>query len=159
MHDAAKVLIDAASCRHLRLATAESCTGGMAAVVLTSIAGASRCFIGGVIAYEDTVKESALGVSQALLERYGAVSEAIAQAMCDGLFVRLQASAALAITGIAGPSGGCADKPVGRVCFGFRLGDAAAVSQTKQFTGDRRAIREAATEHALHTLGTLINQS
>ena len=159
MHSIATTLVDAALRRRLRLATAESCTGGMVAAALTDIPGASACFVGGIVAYDNAVKQSALGVSQQMLNQHGAVSEETACAMCSGLVERLHATAAVSITGIAGPTGGTADKPVGTVCFGFCLNGQATTAQTHHFTGDRQAVRSAATKHALLTLTELINQT
>jgi len=130
------------------LALAESCTGGRIAAALTGVAGASKSFIGGVVAYDNAVKHEFLGVDVQLLERLGAVSEEVAIAMARGVRERLGASVALATTGIAGPSGGSREKPVGLVWFAL---DDAAGSQAWRvvFRGDRAAVQSRATTAGL----------
>lgn len=147
-NSAVSAIAAAAKDRQLRVATAESCTGGLLSAALTAAPGASSWFLGGITAYDNALKHQLLGVSQSILTTHGAVSEETARAMCDGLFA-LGASAAAAITGIAGPGGGTAEKPVGYVCFGFRIGDGESCSHAQQFSGERAAVRTAATAHAL----------
>jgi nicotinamide-nucleotide amidase len=135
--------------RGLRLATAESCTGGMVAARLTGVAGASRAFVGGVVAYANEVKEGELGVSAELLERYGAVSPEAARAMAQGARERLGADVAVAVTGIAGPDGGTPEKPVGLVYLHVE-GPDGGIGREFSFPGDRGSIRARSTVGALH---------
>ena len=138
--------------RGATLATAESCTGGLVAKRLTDVAGSSAVVQGGVVAYANRVKTAALGVPEQLLAEQGAVSEAVARAMADGARVRLGATWAVSTTGIAGPSGGSADKPVGLVWFGVAGpgGTAAHKKRLPDFGRDR--IREMAAAWALRFL-------
>ena len=135
--------------RGLRLATAESCTGGMVAARLTGVAGASRAFVGGVVAYANEVKEGELGVPAELLERYGAVSPEAARAMAQGARERLGADVAVAVTGIAGPDGGTPEKPVGLVYLHVE-GPDGGIGREFSFPGDRGSIRARSTVGALH---------
>ena len=133
------------------LAVAESCTGGQIAAALTSVPGASKSFAGGIVAYDNSVKVAQLGVDAGTIERFGAVSSEVAEAMARGARERLGAGVALSTTGIAGPNGGSAEKPVGLVWFG--LADADGVRTSKfQFRGDRDAIVSRATTMALNIL-------
>jgi nicotinamide-nucleotide amidase len=135
--------------KRLKLVTAESCTGGWTAKVLTDIAGSSTWFERGFVTYSNESKRESLGVHAATLESFGAVSERTAGEMAAGALAHSRADVALAITGIAGPGGGSPDKPVGTVWFGWaRRGDAAQVAQ-HQFSGDREAIRRQAVMTAL----------
>lgn len=131
-----------------RLAVAESCTGGMVASALTDIAGSSAVFLGGVVAYANEAKIALLDVPAGLLAQYGAVSEECARAMAEGALVRFGADIAIATTGIAGPSGGTPDKPVGTVWFGVadRHGSSAFM---RSIPGSRAAVRTRATATAL----------
>jgi nicotinamide-nucleotide amidase len=133
----------------LMLATAESCTGGWAAQVVTAIAGSSNWFERGFVTYSNAAKHEMLGVSERTLAAYGAVSEQTAQEMAAGALTHSHAHVALAITGIAGPSGGTPDKPVGTVCFGWaeKGGNTSAV--THIFKGDREAVRRQSVITAL----------
>ncbi len=135
--------------RGLRIATAESCTGGMVAARLTNVAGASRAFLGGVVAYANEVKEGELGVPAELLERYGAVSPEAAQAMAQGARARLGADVAVAVTGIAGPDGGTPEKPVGLVYLHVE-GPDGGLGREFSFPGDRGSIRARSAVGALH---------
>ena len=133
------------------LAVAESCTGGRIAAALTSVPGASKSFAGAIVAYDNSVKVAQLGVDAGTIERFGAVSSEVAEAMARGARERLGADVALSTTGIAGPSGGSAEKPVGLVWFG--LADAEGARPSKfQFRGDRDAIVSRATTMALNIL-------
>ena len=132
----------------LMLAVAESCTGGLIAKRLTDFPGASASFIGGVIAYDDSVKISALDVSQQDLSRFGAVSEVVAVQMALGASKRLGSDVGLAVTGVAGPGGGTKEKPVGRVCFAVVL-NGKEKARSVDFLGDRDAVRERAAQVAL----------
>jgi nicotinamide-nucleotide amidase len=134
-----------------RLAVAESCTGGGLGARLTSLPGASSWFDGGVIAYSNAVKESLLGVSSAILERYGAVSIECAAAMADGVRVATGAQWGVSITGVAGPGGGTDDKPVGTVCIGI-AGPTTTATGTRFWGRDRESIRLRAQTAALHHL-------
>jgi nicotinamide-nucleotide amidase len=153
-----EIVLDLCRERGLTLATAESCTGGMVAERLTSIPGSSAAFVGAVVAYADEVKAKQLGVSEEILERYGAVSSETAAAMAVGARERLGADLAVAVTGIAGPGGGSDEKPVGLVYLhaagpdGFR--DVEFV-----FPGDRESIRRRAAVTALHLVRRLLAQS
>ena len=128
----------------LMLATAESCTGGWVAQVITSVAGSSEWFERGFVAYTNLAKREMLGVSTTTLSRYGAVSEQCARAMAEGALTHSHAQVALAITGIAGPSGGTPEKPVGTVCFAWVVKKRDTLSRKLVFTGDREAVRRQA---------------
>ena len=135
-----------------RLATAESCTGGWIAQCLTAIAGSSDWFERGFVTYSNEAKQEMLGVSTATLQRHGAVSEEAAAEMAVGALLHSHADWALAITGIAGPSGGSPEKPVGTVCFGWVGKTAQTCTATWHFSGEREAIRACAVAHALRGL-------
>jgi len=139
----------ALSARGWTAATAESCTGGLVAGAITDIAGSSGWFDRGFVTYSNEAKVELLGVRAETLARHGAVSEAIAREMVVGALERSLASIAVAVTGIAGPGGGTADKPVGLVWFawGVRGGSVEAISH--RFPGDRAAVREASVGVAL----------
>ena len=141
--------------RGLRLATAESCTGGMVAARLTSMPGSSESFLGGIVAYSNEVKETELGVSPELLDAHGAVSSEVAEAMARGARARLGADVAVAVTGIAGPDGGTPDKPVGLVYL-HAEGPEDGAGREFSFPGDRAAIRGRATVGALHLVRHLL---
>lgn len=130
-------------------ATAESCTGGWLAQCATAIAGSSAWFDRGFVTYSNEAKQDMLGVSAATLAAHGAVSEPTALAMAEGALRHSRAQRSVAITGIAGPSGGSPGKPVGTVCFAWAGSDGARAVDTQHFAGDRQAIRAAAVAHAL----------
>ena len=133
------------------LVTAESCTGGWVAQVVTSVAGSSEWFERGFVTYSNAAKEELLGVSLRTLQRHGAVSEETAREMALGALTHSRSTIALSITGIAGPGGGSPDKPVGMVCFGWaRKG--AVHTQTCRFPGDRESVRRQSVIHALEEL-------
>ncbi|HLO62996.1 MAG TPA: nicotinamide-nucleotide amidase [Azonexus sp.] len=134
------------------LVAAESCTGGWVAQSLTAIAGSSAWFDRGFVTYSNAAKIDMLAVPETTLERHGAVSEATARAMAQGALAYSRAHWSLAITGIAGPSGGTPDKPVGTVCFAWASRDGGCEAQTCHFTGDRAAVREQSVAHALNGL-------
>lgn len=138
--------------RGLRLATAESCTGGLLGAALTALPGASDVLERGFITYANTAKTDLLGVAPALLDRAGAVSDPVARAMADGALARAPVAAAVAITGVAGPGGGSAEKPVGLVCFGLARQDGETVGCRRIFEGDRAAIRAQSVDLALDLL-------
>jgi nicotinamide-nucleotide amidase len=133
------------------LATAESCTGGLIAAACTELAGSSNWFERGFVTYSNDAKTELLGVSAATLATHGAVSEAVARDMAQGAVARSRARVGVAVTGVAGPSGGSKDKPVGTVWFGF-LVDGELSSETRLFPGDRAAVRAATVQHALDGL-------
>ncbi|WNG85258.1 competence/damage-inducible protein A [Mycobacterium sp. ITM-2016-00317] len=134
------------------IATAESCTAGLLAARLTERPGSSAYVAGGVVAYSNAAKTELLGVDATLIERHGAVSEPVAEAMAAGALRRFGADTAIAITGIAGPGGGTPDKPVGTVCFSVAFSDGAAVTRTTRLPGDRSDVRERSTTVAMHLL-------
>ena len=133
-------------------ATAESCTGGLVAGAITAIAGSSGWFDRGFVTYSNEAKMELLGVDGDTLERYGAVSEATAKAMAEGAIRASRANLAVAVTGIAGPSGGSAAKPVGMVCFAWALRGWPTTAATHRLGGDRAAVRRASVIIALQGL-------
>lgn len=141
------------------LATAESCTGGWAAQAVTAVPGCSEWFDRGFVTYSNASKEELLGVRADTLSREGAVSEATAREMAAGALARSGASVALAVTGIAGPSGGTAAKPVGTVCFAWATRTGNTRSQTLLFAGNRRQIREQSVLRALAGALELLDSS
>jgi len=148
VEDLARELLD----RGWRCVTAESCTGGGIASALTELAGSSDWFERGFVTYSNESKTAMLGVDAATIERFGAVSEPTAREMADGALRNSRGQAAMAVTGIAGPSGGSPDKPVGTVVFAWALQDADTTVRTRRLDGDRRAVRAAAVEQALEGL-------
>jgi nicotinamide-nucleotide amidase len=153
--DLAAVVLDALRARDTRLVVAESCTGGLLGARITTIPGASEVFSGGVVAYDNAVKSGTLDVPPELLERYGAVSEQVVSAMAERVQRQFAVAAALAITGVAGPSGGTPEKPVGTVWLGARLGTVARAAK-RMFPGDRTEIRARAVQGALDLLRRLL---
>jgi nicotinamide-nucleotide amidase len=135
-----------------RIATAESCTGGLLAARLTDRPGSSAYSAGGLVAYANDAKTELLGVDAALIQAHGAVSEPVAEAMAAGALRRFGADTAVAITGIAGPHGGTEDKPVGTVCFTVALAGGGSSTRTLRLPGDRNDIRERSTTVAMHLL-------
>ena len=148
MNELAQRIAERLMARGALLATAESCTGGWAAQALTALAGSSNWFERGFVTYSNAAKEEMLGVRAETLARHGAVSEEAAREMALGALSRSRAGVALAITGIAGPSGGSAPKPVGTVCFAWALKGGAPRSETRHFAGDREAVRRQSVERA-----------
>ncbi len=134
------------------LVTAESCTGGWVAQVVTSIPGSSRWFDRGFVTYSNLSKRELLGVKTETLARFGAVSEQTARAMAEGALAHSHADYALAVTGIAGPEGGTPEKPVGTVCFAWAQRQRASRSVTRLFSGDRQEIRRQSVAAALEGL-------
>jgi len=130
------------------LATAESCSGGLIAHRLTNVAGSSSYFLGGVVSYSNAAKASLLGVQASSLNAHGAVSEAVAREMAEGARGQFGADWAVACTGIAGPSGGTAEKPVGLVYIGL-AGPAGTRVERCQFNGDRMSIKQQTADRAL----------
>jgi len=144
-------LVTALSAKGLTCATAESCTGGGVGSAITSVAGSSAVFLGGVISYSNEVKADVLGVSRDSLASVGAVSSEVAAQMATGARRVIGSDLAVSLTGIAGPSGGSAEKPVGLVWFGLATSKG-VTTQSRIFPGDRAAIRSAAIAHALGLL-------
>ena len=140
------------------MATAESCTGGWIAKCCTDLAGSSAWFDRGFVTYSDRAKHELLGVELSTLEKDGAVSKATAIQMAEGARHRARVNAAVAVTGIAGPGGGTADKPVGMVWFAWSLEGRQAGSEVIQFQGDRDAVRRQTVVHALSGLQELLGE-
>jgi nicotinamide-nucleotide amidase len=153
-----EIVLELCRARGLELATAESCTGGLVAARLTAVPGASDVFRGAVVAYADGVKEAELGVPRAVLEAYGAVSAEVAAAMASGVRERLGADVGLAVTGVAGPGGGSAEKPVGLVYFHAETPDGGRGSSFS-FPGDRDSIRRRSAVAALHLVRRVLTQN
>jgi nicotinamide-nucleotide amidase len=146
----ARRVLAACQARGLRLATAESCTGGLIAACLTEIAGSSTVVDRGFVTYDDRAKEEMLGVPAATLARVGAVSEEVARAMAEGALARAPVGLAVAVTGIAGPGGATPTKPVGLVHLAAATrGGNATLHERHAFGGDRRAVRQASLDAAL----------
>jgi nicotinamide-nucleotide amidase len=141
-----------------RIATAESCTGGLLAARLTERPGSSEYLVGGLVAYANDAKSDVLGVDPTLIETHGAVSEPVAEAMAAGALRRFGADTAVAITGIAGPGGGTQDKPVGTVCFTVVLAGGAPSTRTVLLPGNRNDVRERSTTVAMHLLRQTLAQ-
>jgi nicotinamide-nucleotide amidase len=135
----------------LRLATAESCTGGLIAGAITAVAGSSDWFDRGFVTYSNAAKIDELGVPEALIERFGAVSSEVALAMAQGALRASRADWGVAVTGIAGPAGGTPAKPVGTVCFGW-AGPPGSASERRVLPGDRAEIRRGSVAIALQGL-------
>ena len=142
--------------KKMTCATAESCTGGGVGYAITGVSGSSAVFWGGVISYDNSVKRDVLGVPEEVLGTKGAVSSECAAAMAEGARRLLKTDLAVSLTGVAGPGGGTAEKPVGLVWFGLASGGsrsrATVITEKKVFPGDREAVRTAAIEHALNLL-------
>ena len=141
--------------RQWMLATAESCTGGLIAGACTDLAGSSAWFERGFVTYSNAAKTEMLGVEAALIDTHGAVSEPVVRAMVQGALQHSNAQVAVAVTGVAGPTGGSAEKPVGTVWFGWTT-PAGVHSEVQHFGGDRAAVRAATVQHALARLATLL---
>ena len=141
--------------RGLMLATAESCTGGLIAATCTDLAGSSAWFERGFVSYSNAAKTELLGVPADCIASHGAVSEPVAQAMARGALTHSAAQVAGAVTGVAGPGGGSADKPVGTVWIAWAMADRVR-AERMQFSGDRAAVRQATVEHALRGLVALL---
>ncbi|HEX5094181.1 MAG TPA: CinA family protein [Burkholderiales bacterium] len=155
MNELAQQVGAALKSRALRLVTAESCTGGWVAMALTAVPGSSDWFERGYVTYSNAAKREDLGVSEATLQRHGAVSEDTAREMAAGALKRGAAQVALAITGVAGPTGGTPGKPVGMVCFAWTYGSKMR-SETKRFGGDRESVRRQSVVHALQQVLELL---
>ena len=136
----------------LKLAAAESCTGGWIAKALTDVAGSSDWFDRGFTVYSNNAKQAMLGVKPETLKEHGAVSEAVAREMAAGAVAHSEAGVAVAVTGIAGPSGGSAAKPVGTVWIAWAWPDGAVTAELFHFAGDREGVRRASVQAALEGL-------
>jgi len=136
----------------LKIATAESCTGGLIAGACTTIAGSSDWFERGFVTYSNEAKVEMLGVDPALIAAHGAVSEPVARAMAEGALGRSHAQLAVAVTGVAGPTGGSPSKPVGTVWLAWARAGEATRTELLQLAGDRRSIREQTVQRALQRL-------
>lgn len=147
----AKLLME----QQLRLVTAESCTGGLIAGACTDLAGSSAWFERGFVTYSNDAKIELLGVEPRLLRRAGAVCEGVARAMVQGALAHAKAEVAVAVTGVAGPTGGSPAKPVGTVWFGFAV-PGQVLTEKCHFEGDRAAVRAATVRHALARLVQLL---
>jgi nicotinamide-nucleotide amidase len=141
--------------KKLALVTAESCTGGLIAAACTDLAGSSAWFERGFVTYSNDAKIELLGVEERLLRRAGAVCEGVARAMVTGALAHSHAQVAVAVTGVAGPTGGSPSKPVGTVWFGFAV-PGQVVTEKCRFDGDRAAVRAATVRHALTRLLELL---
>jgi nicotinamide-nucleotide amidase len=139
-----------------RLALAESCTAGLMAARVTERAGSSEYFVGGAVTYSNEAKATQLGVDPDLIERHGAVSPEVAEAMADGALARFDADVALSITGVAGPGGGTEAKPVGYVCWCAKLADGPTIARDTRIPGDRAEIRDRSTTVGMHLLRRLL---
>jgi nicotinamide-nucleotide amidase len=151
-------LAEALLARRWRLAAAESCTGGLIAAACTGRAGSSDWFERGFVTYSNEAKTELLGVDAALIQAHGAVSREVALAMATGALQRAPVQAAVAVTGIAGPSGGSPGKPVGTVWIAVASPQAAPSAQRFLFPGDRRAVREATVDQALRALLAMLGE-
>ena len=154
----AEIVLELCRARKLRLATAESCTGGLVAVRLTDVPGSSDVVLGGVVAYANEVKVAELGVPAELLEEHGAVSGEVAAAMAAGVRTRLGAEVGIGVTGVAGPGGGSKEKPVGLVHFHVSAPDG-EVGRELSLPGDRDTIRARATVASLHLARAVLTRS
>ena len=152
----AEALLAACRSKGVILVTAESCTGGLIAAALTAIAGSSDVVDRGFVTYSNDAKNQMIGVPMALIASHGAVSEPVAAAMADGALARSNAAIAISVTGVAGPGGGSAEKPVGLVYFGLARTGVPVITQRLVFPGDRTAIRAATVDHALSMIRTVL---
>ena len=153
--DLTKTLAEILLSRNWTVSLAESCTGGLVSATLTELAGSSEWFERGYITYSNEAKTECLDVPAQLIESHGAVSEPVAKAMAEGARINSGSDVAISITGIAGPSGGTVEKPVGTVCFGWAT-ENQTLTKTMHLNGDRQAVRQQATEFALTELIALL---
>ena len=160
MQDTLPATLDALSARlrerYWMMATAESCTGGLIAGACTDLSGSSNWFERGFVSYSNEAKTELLGVDAALIAAHGAVSEEVARAMAQGALARSRAQVAVAVTGVAGPTGGSPEKPVGTVWFGWSA-NGQVRTERRRFDGDRAAVRAATVHHALRTLAEILH--
>jgi nicotinamide-nucleotide amidase len=160
-HELARALALILVERSWKIALAESCTGGLVSTTLTDLAGSSDWFERGYITYSNEAKSECLDVPVEIIEAFGAVSEQVAKAMADGARRKADVNVAISITGIAGPTGSSPEKPVGTICFGWSIkqnvgDDVKTITITKQFSGDRQAVRVQACDYALSKLLELL---
>lgn len=154
-HEIARAVAQILMNRGWKIALAESCTGGLVCATLTDLAGSSDWLERGYVTYSNAAKSECLNVPVEIIESFGAVSEQVAKAMAEGALRNANVNAAISITGIAGPTGGSPEKPVGTVCFGWAVKESAGnhivntVTLTKYFKGDRQIVREQARDFAL----------
>ncbi len=153
--DICRLLADFLLKNDLKLTAAESCTGGLISAACTDLAGSSNWFERGFVTYSNEAKAELLGVDAALIEAHGAVSEPVARAMAFGAIRYSKAQVSIAVTGIAGPTGGGAAKPVGTVWFGFSI-QGSLHSEMMRFEGDRSAVRRQTVAHALQRVLALL---
>ena len=153
---AASRVLERCRARGLTVATAESCTGGLVAGALTEIAGSSDMVDRGFVTYSDAAKRQMLGVNKKTLRKHGAVSQETAREMAKGALKRSRGTIAVAVTGVAGPTGGSAAKPVGTVCFSWRM-EKTTRSETQHFKGDRESVRRQSVERALEGVLELLD--
>jgi nicotinamide-nucleotide amidase len=153
--DLTKTLAQILLSRNWTVSLAESCTGGLVCATLTELAGSSEWFERGYITYSNEAKTECLGVPTPLIESHGAVSEQVAKAMAEGTRINSGSNVGISITGVAGPSGGSVEKPVGTVCFGWST-ENQTLTKTMHFDGDRQIIRQQAAKYALTELIALL---
>jgi nicotinamide-nucleotide amidase len=156
LHEITQALARVLIKNNWRLSTAESCTGGMVAASITELAGSSDWFERGYVTYSNQAKSEDIDVAQNLIEQHGAVSDQVARAMALGAKQNSGSDLSLSITGIAGPTGGSPEKPIGTVCFAWALANDQIVSETKYFEGDRQQIRQQACDFSLRKLLSLV---
>lgn len=154
--DAASALLEACREAGMTIATAESCTGGLVAGCLTEIAGSSEIFDRGFVTYSNEAKSDLLGVPAAMIARHGAVSEEVARAMAIGALAKSRALMTIAVTGVAGPGGGTAEKPVGLVHFASAMTGGTTTHERHEFDGGRSDIRREAVRTAIRMLADRI---
>lgn len=156
--DSARALVEQAAGKKVSFACAESCTGGLVAASITEVPGSSAVLERGFVTYSNAAKAESLGVPVTLIAQHGAVSEPVARAMAEGALFHSHADIAVAITGIAGPGGGSAEKPVGLVWFGLARRGSATLSERHVFAHlDRHGVREAAALEALRLLSESVS--
>lgn len=159
MHTIAEQLASLLKASQLYLVTVESCTGGLVAGHLTDVAGSSQWFERGFVTYSNLAKQEMLGVSETLIQRFGAVSEPVACAMAEGALKHSKADIAVAVTGIAGPDGGSIEKPVGTVWFAWALKGQNTTSICQLYSGNRQQIRALACIDAVLGLIRLLKKT
>ena len=163
-HKSARELASILIQRGWKIALAESCTGGLVCATLTELAGSSDWFERGYITYSNQAKTECLGIPAETIKSYGAVSEPVAIGMAEGARLNANVNVAISITGIAGPTGGSPEKPVGTVCFAWTIkknmsqDEIETTSNTQQFSGNRQAVREQARDHVLSKLIELLQK-
>jgi nicotinamide-nucleotide amidase len=157
LYELAEQLGAALKARGFSLATAESCTGGWIGEAVTAVPGSSEWFERGFITYTNVAKCEMLGVGAELIEKFGAVSEQTVRAMVAGALANSHAQVAVAVSGVAGPTGGTPSKPVGTVCIAWGLGGGEPFAETRLFAGDREAVRRQSVECALAGVLALVS--